>query len=167
MKWRKVLRVTGLVVLLALVAAQFVPVERGNPPVETDIAAPPEVAAILRRACYDCHSNETVWPWYGWVAPASWLLEKDVRDGRGELNFSTWNRYDARRAAHKLHEVVEQTESGEMPLWFYLPLHPSAALSEADLATLAAWVAQVAPQTPRDNRGRDGGRDGGQPEPPR
>jgi hypothetical protein len=137
---RKLLRIVGLLLLVAFVAIQFVPVERSNPPIERDIGAPPEVAAILRRSCYDCHSHETRWPWYAHVAPASWLLERDVREARRKLNFSTWNRYDSNRREHKLEEVVELTASGEMPLWFYVPLHPSAKLSEADLAVLHAWA---------------------------
>jgi len=137
---RKLLRVLGLLLLAAFVGIQFKPVERSNPPVEQDVGAPPEVAAILRRACYDCHSHETVWPWYAHVAPASWLLERDVREGRRHLDFSAWNRYEGRRLARKLDELVEQTSEGEMPPWFYLPLHPSAKLSQADLAVLADWA---------------------------
>ncbi len=152
--WRRALRIALIAVLVALVGIQFVPVELGNPPVEEDIAAPPAVAAILRRSCYDCHSHETRLPWYASVAPASWLLERDLREGRRELNFSTWNRYSARRRAHKLQEVVEKTSEGEMPPWFYLPLHPSATLSPEDLAVLAGWVAQVAPETRREDDAR-------------
>ena len=141
---RKLLRVLGALLLAAFIAIQFKPVERTNPPVEGDIDAPPEVAAILHRSCYDCHSHETRWPWYARVAPASWLLERDVRGGRRKLNFSKWGGYDARRRANKLEEIVEQTSQGEMPLWFYLPLHPSAKLSEADRAVLAKWAAPSA-----------------------
>ncbi len=137
---RRVLRIALLVILVAFVAIQFVPVELGNPPVEEDIAAPPEVAAILRRSCYDCHSHEVSMPWYASVAPVSWLLERDVREGRRELNFSTWNLSSPKRRAHKLEEIVEQTAEGEMPPWFYLPLHPSADLSPADLKLLADWA---------------------------
>ena len=137
---KKALRVLALLLLLGFVGIQFVPVERSNPPVEEEIAAPPEVAAILERACYDCHSHETRWPWYSRVAPVSWLVAEDVKDGRRHLNFSRWNQYDERRRAGKLREVVELTSEGEMPLWFYLPLHPSARLSSDDLETLAKWV---------------------------
>jgi len=145
---RKLLRVLLLLLLVAFVAIQFVPVERTNPPVEAEIDAPPEVAAILHRACYDCHSHETRWPWYARVAPASWLLERDVREARRKLNFSTWGSYNEQRQARKIEEIVEQTSEGEMPLWFYVPLHPSAKLSEADLAVLANWAKQ-SPAPPR------------------
>ena len=80
-------------------SAQLVPVERTNPPVEAEIVAEPEVHALLRRACYDCHSHETVWPWYAWVAPVSWLVAHDVDHAREELDFSRFESYDAKRAA--------------------------------------------------------------------
>jgi len=148
------LRVLRRLLLVALVAIQFVPVDRSNPPIEGDIGAPPEVAAILRRSCYDCHSHETRWPWYAYVAPASWLLARDVHEGRGELNFSKWSTYSERRRGRKLEQLVELTGSGEMPLWFYLPLHPSAKLSQADKDTLAAWAT---PQFPKDSESAPAG----------
>lgn len=120
--------------------AQFVTVDRTNPPVETPLLAPPAVQDILRRACYDCHSNETVWPWYSRVAPASWLVARDVRVGREHLNFSTWNRLDARQRADALKEAWEEVEGGDMPMAIYLPLHPEARLSDADKAAFQAWV---------------------------
>src|SRR5436309_14489602 len=70
-----------------LIAAQAFRIDRTNPPVEQDVAAPAGVEALLRRACYNCHSHETVWPWYSHVAPVSWLLAHDVPEGRLELNF--------------------------------------------------------------------------------
>jgi hypothetical protein len=89
--------------------------------------------AILRRACFDCHSNETVWPWYAYVAPVSWLVASDVEEGREELNFSQWDAYNADRQAHKIKECGEEVAEGEMPLWFYVPAHPEARLSQADI----------------------------------
>ena len=86
-----------LVMVVVLVGIQFIPVNRSNPPVEEEIPVLPEVKAILKRACYDCHSNETVWPGYSRVAPVSWLLAWDVGEGREELNFSTWNRYNQKK----------------------------------------------------------------------
>ena len=81
----------GLVLLAAFVAIRFVPVRAtSNPPVTGDVPAPPAAKAILHRACYDCHSNEMRWPWYSRVAPVSWLVVRDVRRDRNELNFSSW-----------------------------------------------------------------------------
>jgi uncharacterized membrane protein len=128
------------VVLLGLIAIQFVPVKRDNPPVQVEIPAPPAVQAVLRESCYDCHSNETVWPWYSRVAPISWLVADDVRKGREEVNFSTWNVYPAKVAAHKIEEMWDEVEEGKMPLPNYLRLHPEARLTEEDRKLLGDWV---------------------------
>ncbi len=132
-----------LLVLLIGLTIQFVPVDRSNPPVQEDIATPPQVKAILKRACYDCHSHETKWPWYSHVAPASWLLAWDVKEGRKELNFSTWNRYSSKKQTKYIKESWEEIEEGEMPPWFYLPLHPEAILSEQDHIALRDWAQSV------------------------
>jgi len=134
-------RRVGLIVLAVAVLIQLVPVTRSNPAVEEEVTAPPRVKEILRRSCYDCHSNETVWPWYSRVAPVSWQLAHDVSEARGHLNFSTWDRYDAGERLHKLREVWEQVEEGEMPLWMYLLMHPAARLSPADRDAIRDWVA--------------------------
>src|SRR5262245_39331548 len=110
----------GLTILGVLVIIQLIPVNRTNPPVERDIPTPPAVKAVLRRACYDCHSHETVWPWYSRIAPISWVLAHDVYEGRAELNFSTWNRYSTQEQVKKLQKSWEEVAEGEMPPWFYL-----------------------------------------------
>lgn len=131
----------ALVALVLLFGvAQLVPVSRTNPPVEQEVDAPPEVHAILERSCYDCHSHETRWPWYSRVAPVSWLVAHDVDEGREHLNFSTWGRYDAEERAENLEEIAEVLDEGEMPPWFYLPMHSDARLSEADLETMRGWT---------------------------
>jgi hypothetical protein len=137
---RRVIAVSGLVLLLALVAIQLVPVDTRNPPVTGDVPTSPAVKAVLRRACYDCHSHETRWPWYGRVAPVSWLLARDVREGRAELNFSTWDQYSAQQQVKKLKESWEEVAEGEMPPWFYLPAHREARLSAEDRALLRQWA---------------------------
>ena len=136
--WKKRTWVLFFVIDL-LVVIQFIPVNRNNPEVTGEINAPEEVMAILRRSCYDCHSNETVWPWYSYVAPASWLISRDVHDGREELNFSEWTTYTEKRKRHKQKECGEEIEEGEMPLWFYVPLHPEAELLKKDVETLLSW----------------------------
>ena len=130
--------VFGALALLLLI--QFVPVDRTNPPVETEAPLDAATRDILKRACYDCHSNETVWPWYAQIAPVSWLVAHDVEEGREHLNFSTWNRYDAEKQAKKRRKTWKEVDEGEMPLWFYLPLHPEARLSDADLRLLETWA---------------------------
>lgn len=129
----------GLVVV-AFALAQLVPVERENPPVETEVPVTPEARAVLTRACFDCHSNQVVWPWYSRVAPVSWLVAKDVREGRAELNYSTWSRYDAKKQRKLLKETLKEVDEGEMPLWIYLVGHPEARISAADREVLQRWV---------------------------
>jgi hypothetical protein len=136
--WKK--RTWALFIVLdAAIFIQFITVDRTNPPVTGEIEAPEKVMAILRTSCYDCHSNETKWPWYSYVAPASWLIADDVQVGRGHMNFSEWSGYNTKQKNHKRKECGEEVEEGEMPLWFYIPLHPEATLSEEDTATLLSW----------------------------
>ena len=132
-------RVLGAIAGL-LVVIQLIPVDRSNPPVEEEVPAPTAVRQILRTSCYDCHSNESVWPWYAYVAPVSWLVTHDVHEAREHMNFSTWNDYDEDERIELLEEVWEEVEDGEMPLWFYVPLHPEAELAEQDKRLLHGWV---------------------------
>ncbi len=136
------LKFTVMLAGVFLVIAQMFRVDRTNPPIVQDVAAPPEVDGLLRRACYDCHSNETVWPWYSQVAPMSWLLARDVREGRAEFNFSTWSAYAPAKKDKKLKESAEEAAEGEMPPWFYVLVHRDAALSPADVERLRAWTAE-------------------------
>ena len=125
----------GLVVVLAFVAIQFVPYGRDhvNPPVGAEPTwDSPGTRALAKQACFDCHSNETAWPPYSRVAPVSWLIQRDVSEGRAALNFSEWQRpqEEATKAAE---EVLE----GEMPLRIYRLMHAHARLSAADRERLA------------------------------
>lgn len=118
----------GLVILFGLM--QLVPYghDHANPPV---IAEPkwdsPTTRALVVRACFDCHSNQTVWPWYSNVAPISWLIERDVVRGRERLNFSEWT-----SSADEARRSARDVQSGRMPQWYYLLLHPSANLTPAE-----------------------------------
>src|SRR5690348_6573673 len=105
MRWE---RMAGLVLGAGVLAAQLVRPQRTNPPVVSDVAAPPEIEAVLRRACFDCHSNETAWPWYTAVAPISWVLHRDVLEGRRRLNFSEWGEYasDPETLSRKLEQIA-------------------------------------------------------------
>jgi cytochrome c551/c552 len=132
----------GLGIIVVLVALQFVPVEQVNPPEKGRAVAAPEIEVILRRACYDCHSNETMWPWYSKIAPASLLISNDVKEGRREVNFSTWEKYDERRKARKLTEIAKEVQDGDMPPWYYTPLHPDAVLSAKDREIIIKWAKQ-------------------------
>ena len=124
------------------VLIQLVPMSGKNPPTTQDVEAPPQVESILRRSCYDCHSNETRWPWYAHVAPLSWLVIRDVGRGRQHLNFSSWDKYagDPETAIRKLRNIDKVMHNGSMPLWYYLPEHSMARLSDADRQVLEDWV---------------------------
>jgi len=130
---------------VALIAIQFVPVERTNPPVLMDVDAPPDVARILRRSCYDCHSYESRWPWYAHVAPMSWLVTSHVNEARGDLNFSDWPAFDFVLQNEALEDIRKEVKSGDMPLASYLWIHWDARLSERDRATLLDWAVPAAP----------------------
>ncbi len=84
------LKIASIVIAVILIAIQFIPVDKTNPPVTSELDAPIEIISILKKSCYDCHSNETVWPWYSNIAPTSWLVASDVKDARAHLNFSEW-----------------------------------------------------------------------------
>ncbi len=127
-------------VVAVFVLAQLVRPEKTNPPVTGELKAPAAVATVLRRACYDCHSNESKWPWYSQVAPVSWLVTRDVNEGRKHLNFSVWESYEAGRKAKKLEGIAEEVGQGEMPMAIYVPLHPEAKLSDADKALVVEWA---------------------------
>jgi len=136
---KRIAKWAGAALAALFLAAQLVPVDRTNPAVEREISAPAEVHSVLKRACYDCHSNETVWPWYSRVAPISWQVAQDVREGRAALNFSVWNRLGAEEQSEAMVASWEEVVEGEMPPWFYLPSHPKARLTEADRALLREW----------------------------
>ena len=135
-----------VVLVVLLVIAQFVrpdmnlPAENPSHTIQAAYAVPADVDQIIKRSCYDCHSSHTVWPWYAKLSPSSWLLAHDVNEGRGELSFSEFATYTPRKQANKLKEVCEQVKEGEMPMWYYLPLHPAAKLSDADRQTLCGWA---------------------------
>lgn len=125
-------------VVVVGVVIQFVPYGRdhANPPVVEEPAWDSEQTRDLAvAACFDCHSNETEWPWYSNVAPISWLLQRDVDEGREELNFSEWN------IEQEGDESAETVREGSMPPWQYTLTHPEARLSEADLDALEAGLA--------------------------
>lgn len=111
-----------------------------NPPVADDIAVPAKVKAILKRACYDCHSNETNIRWYDQIAPAYWQVAADVKEGRAVLNFSEWSKLAPPDQKAKLWEAVNQIDAGAMPLSNYTAVHPSAKLSAEDVAALKQYL---------------------------
>lgn len=105
-----------------------------------DLHLPSEVAPMLRRSCMDCHSNRTVWPWYSYVAPMSWLVEKDVRQGRAHMNFSEWDQYSPKQREKFLADIASAVKNHEMPLPQYTLVHRDARLSDADTDVLYGWA---------------------------
>ena len=137
---KKALKWTLLVAVVAFLAIQFMPAERTNPPVTTEITAPDDVQALLERSCYDCHSNRTRWPWYSRVAPASWFVVDHVDDGRADLNLTEWPLFDPQAQQFFLGEMKGKVKNREMPLDSYLLLHWDARLSDDERSRLILWL---------------------------
>jgi hypothetical protein len=144
MKWWKP---TLALAAVALAGAQLKRPVPTNPPtdaaraLEAHVRVPPDVAATLDRACGDCHSHRTRWPWYSHVAPASWLVVEHVDHGRRHLNFSDWTAGGGERGKDPLPAICQQVKEGHMPLPSYLWLHPRARLSPAEVEALCRWAA--------------------------
>ncbi len=135
-----------IVLLVALVAIQFFrPTKNeGNALSKNDIAhtviVSPEVQKILEVSCNDCHSNNTVYPWYTAVQPIGWWLNNHVDEGKDEINFSEFNTYSMKRKLHKFKEIKEQVEEGEMPMSSYTMVHGEAKFSEEQKQLILKWV---------------------------
>jgi hypothetical protein len=147
---KKRLRIIGAIVLLAFMALQLANPTHENPPVASghDLLAsnapPPAVAALLKNACYDCHSFETKWPWYSYVAPVSWYVARDVNAARASLNFSDWPHDDAQRVRKRWRHIAEEVQNEEMPLPYYTRMHPQARLDAAQRTELVKWASEQA-----------------------
>lgn len=142
--------------LLALfILMQLVPVARDNPPITREVKwDSPQTRDLAKRACFDCHSNETVWPAYANIAPIKFLLANHVVEGREHLNFSQWDQPN-----DDFEEVDETVKKGEMPPWDYLLMHPEAKLSAAENEQLLSGLRATFQQDPpieRERRGRGG-----------
>ena len=126
-----------IALVIIFVGIQFIPVERTNPQVKSEIDAPPEVKAIFKKACYDCHSNETKWIWYSKVAPVSFLIADDVKSGRRHLNFSEW---DVDKEAKAKDEIWDEIRNEDMPLWSYRIMHSEAKLTQEEKNVIRNWA---------------------------
>lgn len=143
---KKNLKIVALVLFAAFFIAQFVRPDRNNPPVvqaetlESSMQIPENVEWILTRSCSDCHTNNTIYPWYSNITPFNWLLADHIIDGRRNLNLSVWNTYETRRKRRKLDQICEQISDREMPLPSYLLIHRAAKLSDGDIKILCDWT---------------------------
>ncbi len=126
-------------IVVVLVGIQFIPIERTNPPVPSEIDAPANIKAIFKKACYDCHSNETNWAWYTKVAPASFLAVKDVEDGRKHLNFSEWGNYTNKTQKMK-EEIWDEVREEQMPPWQYKIFHSDKVLTQDEKDLVRSWA---------------------------
>jgi hypothetical protein len=108
--------------------------------ITTKYSVPANVQDVLKRSCYDCHSNNTAYPWYNNIQPVAWWLKNHVDDGKGEINFNEFASYEPKKARRKLNEVAEQVEKGEMPLGSYTIIHKDAFLDEGQKKLVADWA---------------------------
>ncbi len=140
---KKIFRVISFL-LIGVIILQFIQPGFETPLVASDIAAPVEVSAILKRSCFACHSNETKLSWFDRISPISWKVAKDIKEGRNVINFSEWNNLTPAQQKDKFWEIINHAISGVMPLKKYTVMHPSAKLSESDLAILKNYVTSLA-----------------------
>jgi hypothetical protein len=136
------------ILVLAFLAIQFIRPKITNPPVTADLQAPPEVKQILKTACYNCHSNETALPWFDKLAPAYWLVVKDVRSGRRHLNFSDLDKLPPAQQRAALYESISQIEVGAMPLPAYQRVHPESLITPEQLAVLKNYLLAAVSNAP-------------------
>jgi hypothetical protein len=145
-KLRTALKITIVVLFTALAAVQFVParLNQSDAVLETDFIRtfkPPQtVETILRASCYDCHSNNTNYPWYNRLQPAAWFMEGHITAAKDELNFSEFGSYSKRRQKSKLRSVISEVNSGAMPLPSYTYIHWDAVLSDTEKKEIETWV---------------------------
>lgn len=145
----KVLKKIGVVLLIALVVAQFFGPEKNDGNLDTvnafiaETNPPAEVTQILKTTCFDCHSAKTNYPWYNNITPVNYWLDEHVRDGKKHLDFSKWSEYSLKRKEHKMDELYEEVEKKEMPLNSYTWTHAEANLTQAQINAVVAWGKKV------------------------
>jgi len=146
----KILKKGLLLALFIFIGMQFYRPEKNTTDNSKHLAVfisetnpPEEVKQILKNTCYDCHSNNTAYPWYSTIAPVSYWLADHIKDGKKHLNFSEWDTYKSKRKAHKLEELIEEVKEGKMPLDEYTWMHSNAILSSEEKEAIIAWAKQT------------------------
>ena len=145
MKW-SIIRKFLIAALIALVIIQFISIDKTNPEIITEqdfinMTNPPaKIAAMLKSACYDCHSHESVYPWYTNVQPVAWWIKGHIKGGKKHLNYSEWATYSEDKKTHKIEESIEEIEASHMPLKSYTWTHSDANLSHRDREELLQWL---------------------------
>jgi exonuclease VII small subunit len=142
-----------IIIIVAFILIQFFPIGKSNPAPTPNMdfltikKTPEKTAAMIRTSCYDCHSNESKYPWYSNVQPFGWFLKNHIEEGRKELNFSTFATYEKKRQVHQLEEAVEKLEKNEMPLDSYVLIHNDAKLTLEEQKELIHYFKTMAQET--------------------
>ena len=145
----KIVKIIAGIFLAALVLIQFIPVDynQNDTVPQTDFMSVNKVPEAIQKkiqvSCYDCHSNNTQYPWYNRVQPVAWFLEDHIKEGKAELNFNEWDSLSSRRKTSKLRSIIKQIESGEMPLDSYTLIHRDAKFSKEETEEIINWVTQL------------------------
>ena len=145
----KISKIILLILLIVFVGIQFVPTKRNLSEIvpNTDFMivnnVPNSIKNTLQTSCYDCHSNNTYYPWYNKVQPVAWILESHIEEGKAELNFSDWNTYSNRRKKSKLKSIVSQIEDDKMPLISYTLIHKDAVLTQKQKTEIIDWITKL------------------------
>jgi len=145
----KIVKIIAGIILVVFVVIQFIPTTRNQSDTvpQTDFMlvhkVPEAIQKKIQVSCYDCHSNNTQYPWYNRVQPVAWFLEDHIKEGKAELNFNEWDSLSSRRKASKLRSIIKQIESGEMPLDSYTLIHRDAKFSKEETEEIINWVTQL------------------------
>lgn len=146
---KRSIKITGIVLVILFIVIQFLPRDHNEfaaKPVNgiaKVYAVPGNVGAILKRSCYDCHSNHTNYPWYAQIQPFRYILDSHIRDGKAELNFDEFGTYTTRKQRSRLRAIGQSLDESSMPLSSYTLIHRNAILSKEDKLTLATWIKTI------------------------
>lgn len=145
----KIFKIILLILLIVFVGIQFIPTKRNLSEIvpNTDFMivnnVPNSIKNTLQTSCYDCHSNNTYYPWYNKVQPVAWILENHIEEGKAELNFSEWDSYSNRRKISKLKSIVSQIKENKMPLSSYTMIHKDALLDDIQKKEIIDWINNI------------------------
>lgn len=143
---KKIIKIVLVILIIGFVVIQFFRPERtssevyGENHITKMMNVPDDVQKILKRSCFDCHSEHTLWPWYSNIAPMSWLVAQDVRRGRAKMNFSQWGKISQSKRDERLQSICDEIKEDEMPLPNYLLIHRDAVLSQQEKDILCTWA---------------------------
>ncbi len=145
----KFVKIILMIVLVVFVGIQFIPTKR-NQSENTSVSdfmivynVPKQIEDKIKVSCYDCHSNNTQYPWYNKVQPLAWLLENHIKEGKADLNFSDYGDYSKRRQKNKLKSIISQIRNDEMPIWSYTIIHNDAKISASNKEIIMEWFQQL------------------------